>query len=74
MAYDTIPPLMQTIDLSITTPNIIPEKNKRPGGVEENNYLDLNRILIQNKSFTFFMKVNSDVMKEAGIAKEIWSL
>jgi DNA polymerase V len=60
---------MQTIDLSMTTTQVVPVKNIMPCGVEENNYFDLNKRLIQNRLFTYFMKVNSDVMKEAGINK-----
>ncbi|MGN6296780.1 MAG: LexA family protein, partial [Ginsengibacter sp.] len=32
--------------------------------------IDLNEELIRNKPATFFMRVNSNVMKEAGIYKE----
>ena len=32
--------------------------------------IDLNRELIRNKPATFFMRVNSDVMRESGIYKE----
>ncbi|MEO6070840.1 MAG: translesion error-prone DNA polymerase V autoproteolytic subunit [Chitinophagaceae bacterium] len=60
-------PLFQPNATEYTTPKITAIAGGRSSSQETDSGFDLNEQLVRNKPATFFMRVNSDAMKGAGI-------